>query len=82
MNTTAVSRYTAMRLKQWLRVASASGFAVTLLYSVLSVFPIIEVPSWQTFALKITTVIVLANLIGVGIYFGGRSRARHSMRPG
>jgi hypothetical protein len=56
----------------WLRVASASGFAVTLLYSILSVFPIIEVASWRTFALKIITVILVANLIGVGIYFGGR----------
>jgi len=56
----------------WLRVASASGFAVTLLYSILSVFPIIEVASWRTFALKIITVIVVANLIGIGIYLGGR----------
>jgi len=56
----------------WLRVASASGFAVTLLYSVLSVFPIIDVPSWRTFALKIITVILGANLIGIGIYLGGR----------
>jgi hypothetical protein len=45
---------------------------VTLLYSVLSVFPIIDVPSWQTFALKIITVILGANLVGVAIYFGGR----------
>jgi len=56
----------------WLRFASASGFGMALLYSILSVFPIIEVPSWQTFALKIITVILVANLIGVVIYFGGR----------
>jgi hypothetical protein len=49
---------------------------VTLLYSVLSVFPIIDVPSWRTFALKIITVILVANLIGVGIYF--RSRGTHA----
>ena len=56
----------------WLRVASASGFGVTLLYSILSVFPIIDVPSWRMFALKIITVILLANLVGVGIYLGSR----------
>ena len=56
----------------WLRLASASGFGMALLYSTLSVFPIIEVPSWRTFALKIITVILVANLIGVGIYFGGK----------
>ena len=55
----------------WLRVASASGFGMALLYSVLSVFPIIDVPSWRMFALKITGVILVANLIGVGIYLGG-----------
>jgi hypothetical protein len=57
----------------WLRVASASGFGMALFYSILSVFPIIEVPSWRMFALKIITVILVANLIGVVIYFGGRS---------
>ena len=56
----------------WLRVASASGFGMALLYSILSVFPIIDVPSWRSFALKIITVILVANLIGVGIYFGSR----------
>jgi len=58
----------------WLKIASASGFMMSLLYSVLSVFPIIEVASWRIFALKIITVILVANVIGVGIYFGGKSR--------
>ena len=62
----------ARRPPLWLRIASASGFAMALLYSILSVFPIIEVASWRMFALKIITVILGANLIGVGIYFGGR----------
>ena len=65
----------------WLRVASASGFGVTLLYSILSVFPIIEVASWRTFALKIITVILVANLIGVGIYFGAETVAKKNNVP-
>jgi glutamate:GABA antiporter len=56
----------------WLRVMAASGFAVSLLFSVLSVFPIIDVASWQTFAAKIIVVLVAANVVGVGIYFAGR----------
>lgn len=56
----------------WLRIAAVSGFAVTLLYSVLSVFPIIEVASWQHFAIKIIALLVAANLIGAMIYFLGR----------
>jgi amino acid transporter len=67
------------RPPRWLRLASASGFGMTLLYSILSVFPIIEVPSWRTFALKIISVILAANLIGVVIYLGGR-RA-HASNP-
>lgn len=64
----------------WLRAAALAGFAVTLLYSVLSVFPIIEVASWQTFAGKIVAVLVGANLVGVAIYrFGQRPRAPASV---
>ncbi|HKW02072.1 MAG TPA: APC family permease [Vicinamibacterales bacterium] len=59
----------------WLRVMSASGFAVSLLYSVLSVFPIIDVASWQVFAVKIISVLVIANVIGVAIYRAGVRRA-------
>jgi amino acid transporter len=60
----------------WLRVASLSGLIVTLLYSVLSVFPIIDVASWQIFAAKIIVVIVGANLLGAAIYFARWSKAR------
>jgi amino acid transporter len=59
----------------WLRVASASGLAVTILYSVLSIFPIIDVPSWQMFALKVGGVVVGTNLLGAGIYGIARRRA-------
>jgi amino acid transporter len=52
----------------WLRAAAASGFAVTLLYAVLSVFPIIDVASWRVFAAKIIAVLLVGNLVGVGIY--------------
>jgi glutamate:GABA antiporter len=55
----------------WLRAASAAGFAVSLLYTVLSLFPIIDVPSWKTFTAKILTVLIGANLLGFGIYLVG-----------
>ena len=59
----------------WLKVASASGLCMTLLYLTLSVFPIIKVESVATFALKISTVIVVMNLVGVGILVAARRRA-------
>jgi glutamate:GABA antiporter len=58
----------------WLRAASASGFAVSLLYCVLSVFPIIDVASWQIFAAKIIAVLVGLNAVGIGLYVIGRRR--------
>jgi amino acid transporter len=67
----------AWRAPLWLRLASGAGLGVTVLYIVLSVFPIIDVPSWGTFAAKIITVVVGANLIGVAIFAGSkRKRAR------
>jgi amino acid transporter len=59
----------------WLRAAAASGFVVTLLYSVLSVFPIIDVASWQVFAFKIIVVLVAAQAVGIGLYGMGHHRA-------
>ncbi|HET7565581.1 MAG TPA: APC family permease [Gemmatimonadaceae bacterium] len=71
----AVSR----RAPLWLKAAAFSGFATTLLYTVLSVFPIIDVPSWTAFAVKIITVIVVANLVGVGLYvLSGTPRSRRT----
>jgi amino acid transporter len=59
----------------WLKVASWSGLLMTVLYVALSVFPIIQVASVATFALKISLVILVANAIGVGLYVSARSRA-------
>jgi glutamate:GABA antiporter len=62
------------RPPRWLRLAAASGFAVTLLYIFFSVFPIIDVKSWQSFAAKIIAVVVGTNVIGFGIYAAARRR--------
>ena len=57
-----------------LRVASWSGLLMTLLYVILSVFPIITVGSVAGFALKIVTVIVVMNLVGVGVLIAASRR--------
>ncbi|MEP7345952.1 MAG: APC family permease [Gemmatimonadaceae bacterium] len=59
----------------WLKVASMSGLLMTLLYIALSVFPIIQVESVTTFALKIVLVIVVMNLVGIGILVSARRRS-------
>ena len=60
----------------WLKVASMSGLLMTLLNIVLSVVPIIEVKSAGMFAFKISSTILLMNLVGVAILVAGRRRSR------
>ena len=70
------ARNLGRRVPLWLRIASISGFIVSLIYSTMSVFPIIDVASWRTFALKIISVILVANLVGIAIY----ARRERAMR--
>lgn len=65
-----------------LRIASLSGLLMTLLYIVLSVFPIIKVESVSGFALKIVAMIVVMNLAGVGILVAARRRSQSMMEMG
>lgn len=59
----------------WLKIAAASGLLMTVLYVSLSVFPIIDVTSTSSFTAKVTTLIVLTNVVGVAIFvLGKRSR--------
>ena len=58
----------------WLRVVSLSGMMMTLLYVGLSVFPIIRVESVTAFGLKISMLIVCANVLGVVIFYVARRR--------
>jgi amino acid transporter len=65
----------AMRPAMWLRVAAVSGFLVTLLYIVLSVFPIVDVQSTWEYSAKTAAVILGANFVGVLLCWW-RSRTR------
>jgi len=57
------------------KIAAASGFLMTLLYVVLSVFPIIDVGSRFWFTAKISGVVILGNLVGAGIlWFAERQK--------
>jgi amino acid transporter len=63
------------RPPRWLQLASWSGLLMTLLYIVLSVFPIIKVESVSTFAFKIVLLIAVMNLVGIGILLSARRRS-------
>jgi glutamate:GABA antiporter len=63
-----------VRSPLWLKVAAASGFVMTLAFVVLSILPIISVESRLSFALKISTVVVVTNVVGAAIFVGRRAR--------
>jgi amino acid transporter len=61
------------------RVVSASGFLMTLLYVVLSIFPIVDVGSRAQFTAKICGVIVLGNLVGIAIFEWARIKVSRTL---
>jgi amino acid transporter len=60
----------------WLRVTAICGAAVSLSAIFFTVYPIIDVPSPLSFAVKIVAVTAIANAIGVAIYLSGKKRQR------
>jgi amino acid transporter len=57
-----------------LRLTAVSGFLVTLLFVLLSIFPVIRVESESRYSLKIAGVVLGANLLGWMIYRAGQGR--------
>jgi amino acid transporter len=64
-----------VRAPLWLKLAAASGFLMTLAFVVLSILPIVQVESRLSFALKISAVVVLSNVLGAAIFLGRRRAA-------
>jgi glutamate:GABA antiporter len=62
------ARSSAFRSPPWLRILALSGFFLTLLFVLLSVFPIIRVQSESAYTWKTIAVLVAANLGGLLLY--------------
>jgi amino acid transporter len=60
----------------WLRISAICGALVSLSAIFFTVYPIIDVPSPLSFAVKIISVTAVANAIGAAIYFVGKRRRR------
>ncbi len=63
-----------LRPRWWLRLAAVSGFLMTLVYVVLSIFPVIDVESSWGYSLKIAIVVLGANALGWVLYRAGRRK--------
>jgi amino acid transporter len=66
------ARGEAYRPPLGVRIAAASGFAMTLLYVVLSLFPIIDVTSGRAFTLKVGAVVLGSNMLGAAFFLRAR----------
>jgi len=60
----------------WLRIAAICGAAVSLSAIFFTIYPIIDVPSPLSFAVKIIAVTGIANAIGIAIFAIGKKRRR------
>jgi amino acid transporter len=63
-----------------LRAAAASGFGMTLLNVVTSIFPIIDVQSRLLFAVKISGVIIALNIAGALFYMRADARRKRAAK--
>jgi glutamate:GABA antiporter len=66
----------AMRPPWWIKVCALSGLLMTGMYVTLSVLPIIPVGSRTLFALKITGLIGVTNLLGLVFYVTAKRRTQ------
>jgi amino acid transporter len=68
-----------LRPGRWLQAGAASGFLMTLLFVALSVLPVIPVSSVWRYSLKISVVVLGANLLGWIIYRAGSSKVSKAL---
>lgn len=62
-------------LPMWVKVASLAGLISSVVSLVIMVYPIIDVTDRGLYAVKICTVVVASNLLGVVIYRAGKGKA-------
>ncbi len=62
------------------RVAAASGFLMTLLYVILSIFPVIDVKNAASFTVKVSGVVIGINAGGAW-YFWRAAKRREALTP-
>ena len=60
------------------RVAAVSGLAMTILYAVLSIFPIIAVRNTASFTTKVSGVVIAINAAGA-LYYWRASKRRDAL---
>lgn len=65
-----------VRPPAWLRAAAVSGFAMTALYLILALFPIIDVPHPLLFSAKICGFVLACQLAAAALFFSHHRKTR------
>jgi amino acid transporter len=55
-------------LPRWLSIVSAAGFLSSLVAVMIAIYPIVDVSSRLSYAMKIAGTVVVSNLLGMAIY--------------
>jgi amino acid transporter len=66
----------ALKPALWLQAAAISGFVMTAMFLVLSLFPIIDVPRPLVFTVKIGGFVLACQLGAAGLFYSYRRRSR------
>ena len=66
------------RLPMWLKIAAAAGLVASSVSLFVGVYPIVDVVSKEEYAVKISSAVVISNMVGVLVYRWGR---RAGSRP-
>jgi amino acid transporter len=64
-------------LPVWLKIAAAAGMAASAVSLFISVYPVVDVVSRMAYAAKISSVVVITNVLGIALYRAGKRRATH-----
>jgi len=60
------------RLPMWLKIAAAAGLVASSVSLFVGVYPIVDVVSKEEYAVKISSAVVISNMVGVLVYRWGR----------
>ncbi len=67
-------------LPTWLKAVAGAGLFASTVSLFIAVYPIVDVVSRTGYAVKITAVVVVSNVVGLAVYWGGKRRAAAHVR--
>jgi len=67
-------------LPMWLKAVAGAGLFASAVSLFIAVYPIVDVVSRTGYAVKITAVVVVSNIVGLAVYWGGKRRAAAQVR--